>query len=69
MNPTVVNVSERNVLAPNGNVSKAIVLTYKVGAQGPFTLITTQDEIANGGALQKMQAFANNLAQLPLQTS
>lgn len=65
MNPIVTNVSERNVLSPNGQVSKAIVLSYKVGTYGPFTLVTTQDAIANGGAMQQMQAFANSLAQLP----
>lgn len=68
MNPTVTNVSERNVLSPNGNVSKAIVLSYKVGDYGPFTLVTTQQEIASGAALQAMQQFASSLAGLPTVT-
>lgn len=69
MNPTVTGVSERNVLAPNGIVSKQIVLTYKVGTYGPFTLITSQADIASGKALQDMQQVASSLATLPTVTS
>lgn len=69
MNPTVINVSERNVLAPNGVVSKAVALTYKVGTYGPFTLVTTQADIASGKAAQEMQQFAASLATLPTATS
>lgn len=69
MNPTVTGVTERNVLSPNGVVSKAVVLTYKVGTYGPFTLVTTQQDIASGAAAQAMQQFASSLATLPTVTS
>lgn len=69
MNPTVTAVTERNVLQPNGIVSKAVVLTYKVGTYGPFTLITSQADIASGKAVQDMQAVASSLATLPTATS
>lgn len=69
MNPTVTGVTERNVLAPNGNVSKQVVLTYRVGTYGPFTLVTSAQDIASGAALQQMNQFAASLGTLPIATS
>jgi len=65
MQPVVLNVSERRTLSARGAIQSAIVLTYQVGPFGPFTLVTSQEEIANGTAAQKMQAFAASLATLP----
>jgi hypothetical protein len=65
MQPVIINVTERSTLSARGAVQKAVVLTYNVGTYGPFTLVTSQDEIANGTALQKMQSFAASLATLP----
>jgi hypothetical protein len=65
MKPTITNVTEQNVLGRNGQITKAVVVTYKVGGYGPFTLTTTQADLAAGTALQQMQAFANTLAALP----
>jgi hypothetical protein len=65
LTPTTVNVREQNALGPNGRVQKAIVITYKVGDHGPFTLVTNQADIASGKAQQQMNAFAATLATLP----
>ena len=64
MTPTVVRVSEQNSLDRGNNVVKAIVLTYYVGKQGPFTLVTNQVDIASGAAMRAMQSFADSLAVL-----
>lgn len=63
--PKIETVSERSVLGPNRTVQKAIVITYTVGAHGPFTLTTNQADINSGAARQQMQDFANSLALLP----
>lgn len=66
MNPTVTNVQERNAQAANGQLTKVLVVTYKVGTLGPFTLITNPQEVSSGQAMAKMQQFAASLNQLPL---
>jgi hypothetical protein len=65
MQPRVTNVKEQNAIAPNGQVTKVILLTYYVGTYGPFTLQTNQADLNSGAATQAMQAFANTLATLP----
>lgn len=65
MKPIVTNVTEQNILGANGQISKGIVLTYKVGMFGPFTLITNQTDVQSGAAMTQMQQFATSLAQLP----
>lgn len=65
MNPIVISVTERNTLDQRNQVVRSVVVTYKVGNFGPFTLITSAGDIANGTANQQMQAFANTLTQLP----
>lgn len=65
MQPQVISVTERNILAGNNTVQKALVITYRVGVHGPFTLVTNEQDINSGAALQTMQAFANTLAMLP----
>jgi hypothetical protein len=65
MNPKVVNVREQNTIGQNGQIIKAVVLTYMVGTQGPFTLITNQADLQSGAAATAMQNFANTLALLP----
>jgi hypothetical protein len=69
MQPVIINVTERNTLSPRGAITKSVVLTYNVGSFGPFTLVTSQEEISNGTALQKMQQFAASLGSLPQTTS
>ncbi len=65
MNPRVTNVGEQNVLGADGKVAKAIKITYYVGDHGPFTLLTNQQDLNSGAALQAMRNFANTLATLP----
>lgn len=65
MTPKVVNVREQNSLGANGQVVRVVVLTYMVGTQGPFTLITNQNDLQSGAAATAMQNFANTLALLP----
>lgn len=65
LTPTIVNVREQNALGSNGRVQKAIVITYKVGEHGPFTLVTNAGDIASGAAQTQMTQFANTLATLP----
>ena len=65
MNVQVVNVREQNTLTSAGQVVRSVVLSYKVGTQGPFTLVTNQTDINSGAAAAAMQAFANSLALLP----
>jgi hypothetical protein len=65
MNVQVINVRESNTLSQAGQIVKTVVLTYKVGTQGPFTLVTTQQDIQSGAANTAMQNFAQNLATLP----
>lgn len=66
MNPKVTNITEQNILGANGQIAKSIILTYKVGNFGPFTLVTTQTDIQNGTAANQMQAIANSYQALPL---
>jgi hypothetical protein len=65
MTPRVTGIRETRVLAPNNQITTAVVLTYYVGTYGPFTLTTTQADISSGAALQKMQQFAATLGTLP----
>lgn len=65
MTPTVTGVSERKTLDTRGAISSALVITYMVGDLGPFTLVTTQTDLASGKANQDMQAFASSLGTLP----
>lgn len=65
MQPRVTNVREQQSLGPNGQITKILVVTYFVGAYGPFTLNTNQVELQNGVANAAMQAFANTLSALP----
>lgn len=66
MLPVVTDITERKAVDQKRNITTAIVVTYKVGDFGPFTLITNQQEMQNGQAQAKMQAFARTLQQLPL---
>lgn len=66
MNPVVTKVTQQNTLGPGGQIMPSIVITYTVGTHGPFTLVTNQNEIAQGIAKQKMQTFAAQLATLPM---
>ncbi|MFZ1009331.1 MAG: hypothetical protein WAN65_20990 [Candidatus Sulfotelmatobacter sp.] len=68
MQPKVTNVREQNSLGANGKITKVIVLTYTVGAYGPFTLTTNAQELSSGAATAAMQNFANTLATLPAAT-
>lgn len=61
----VVNITEGKTLGPGNTLQNNVILKYMVGGSGPFTLITTESEIQSGAALQKMQAFANTLGNLP----
>ena len=63
--PTVISANEVTTIGPNRTQVRQVLLKYKVGNQGPFTLVATPDEIANGTAANKMQAFANSLSTLP----
>ena len=65
MDVKVVGVREQNTLNRAGQIQKALVLTYNVGTQGPFTLITTQADLQSGAAQTAMQNFANTLQLLP----
>jgi hypothetical protein len=65
MDVKVIGVREQNTLNPAGGITKVIVLTYMVGTQGPFTLLTTQTDLNSGAANTAMQNFANTLALLP----
>ena len=65
MSPNVIGVRETQVAQPNGQIGRAIVITYKVGAYGPFTLTTSQQDIDSGAAMQAMQRFAATLGTLP----
>lgn len=63
--PMVVSVTEQNTIGPDRKLVKAVVLRYTVDGDGPFTLVTTQADIASGVAKAAMQTFANSLANLP----
>jgi hypothetical protein len=65
LKPAIVNVTEQRILGPNNQPQKVLVVTYKVGTYGPFTLNTTQADLLNGNAQNAMQLFANTLAGLP----
>lgn len=65
MSPEVISINERKILQPNRTIATGLVITYRVGPHGPFTLQTTQEDIASGKAQQAMQNFANTLATLP----
>jgi hypothetical protein len=63
--PQITGVRETQTIGPNRQLQQAVILSYMVGSDGPFTLLTNQQEINNGLALQKLQAFANSLSTLP----
>lgn len=65
MNPRVISVRETQVAGQNGQIQKAIVISYYVGTYGPFTLTTSQHDIDSGAAVQAMQKFAATLGTLP----
>jgi hypothetical protein len=65
MDVKVTGVREQNVLSSNNTIVKSIVLTYYVGAQGPFTLVTNLQDLNTGAAQTQMQNFANTLNLLP----
>lgn len=65
LRPTIVNVTEQRTLGPNNQPLKVLVVTYKVGHYGPFTLNTNQTDLLSGAAQNAMQTFANTLAGLP----
>jgi len=65
MNPQVIAVQEARKIDALGRPTKAIVVTYKVGPYGPFTLETNQIDLQSGAAMQQMQAFAATLGNLP----
>lgn len=65
MTPTVTGVTEGRAIDPAGRVAKVVVVQYRVGTFGPFTLETSEAELSNGNAMQKMQSFANTLGQFP----
>lgn len=61
----VTGVSEQNTIGPDRKTIKAVILRYTVDGDGPFTLVTTQADIAAGVANTSMQTFANALGTLP----
>ena len=65
MTPNVIGIRETRVVGQNNVISNAIVITYRVGAYGPFTLTTTQQDIDSGAAMAAMQRFAATLGTLP----
>lgn len=68
LQPFITNVQERNTLTPGNQLAKALVITYMVGTYGPFTLVTTQEELQSGVAAQKMSQLASTLSALPHST-
>lgn len=68
MNPVIIGIKEGRALAPNGQVTAVLNVTYTVGAFGPFTLVTSQSELQSGAAMQKMKEFAATLSTLPIST-
>lgn len=65
MQPVVISVQERNIVGANLVITTALVVSYKVGELGPFTLVTTQTDLQSGKALTQMQQFAATLGTLP----
>lgn len=65
MSPQVIKVGETDAIDARGNVQKVVQLTYTVGANGPFTVRGTAEELQNGLLLRKMQDMANSISQLP----
>jgi hypothetical protein len=61
----VIKVGEASALDQAGKLVKAVVLSYMVGDQGPFTLNTTQADLLSGVAKTQMEQFAATLALLP----
>lgn len=66
MDPQVIKVTEANQISGSGQVSKVVQITYMVGPHGPFNLYATPDELQNGEANRKLQAFAQQLRTLPM---
>ena len=66
MTPNTIGVRETNVAGKDGRLQRAIIITYMVGAYGPFTLQTTQQEIDSGAAQAALQKFAATLGTLPV---
>jgi hypothetical protein len=65
MNPQVTNVKSQNVLSANGKITTGLAVTWSLGPHGPFTLITNQTDLANGKALQEINALAAAINALP----
>jgi hypothetical protein len=63
--PVVTSVKESQAVGPDRRLKSVVVVSYMVGNDGPFTLTTTQAELANGIAQQQMNAFAATLSSLP----
>lgn len=66
MNVTVLGITEGRAVDAAGRSTKILVMTYKVGSLGPFTLETNAAEISSGAALQRAQAFAQAINTLPM---
>lgn len=66
MDPTIIGVKEAVRLSPAGQPVTVLIVTYTVGAFGPFTLQTNAADLQSGEALRQMRQFAASLASLPL---
>lgn len=66
MNPKVIAVKEGRAIDAAGRVATVLNVSYTVGSFGPFTLVTSAGDLANGNAMRQMQQFAASLGQLPV---
>lgn len=65
MTPKIIAVKEQRALDPGGAVRMVLAVSYVVGNNGPFTLLTTWADLQSGAALQQMQQAAATLSALP----
>lgn len=64
INPTVVRISQQNTFSQNGVLSLSYLVTFSVGANGPFTVQIPAAEFTAQNVKAAMQKVADQINQL-----
>lgn len=65
--PKVSIVRQTTIQQANGALKAGYAVTFMVGAQGPFTIQVPAEQFTSAEVIKQMEAFAQQLAQLPMQ--
>lgn len=66
MKPLVTRIAQTTFVDTKGNVVTGYAVTFTVGKLGPYVINIPQNEFNAAAVIQQTNAFAGELAQIPM---